>query len=83
MSEIDQKDKDLFNETISPDEFILLFQSEFDIDIYFKTLKNLLMHERNAPYYRIFGRRRYKYNECRDYLLNNGFLEKVEEKHGK
>ncbi len=63
-----EKDRLLYDETISTDEMVKNFQDEFNCDTYYRELATLISNDKNTPFYRVFGKKRYKYKECKEYL---------------
>ena len=74
-------DRDMFEETISVDELAKLIQNEFKLDIYYKHLISAINTYKKMPHYRVFSKKRYKYEECKKYLINNDFLKDLEAKN--
>jgi hypothetical protein len=70
LSDLSEQDFMLQEETISADKLVKQFQDEFDCDIYYKELNSLVTSGRKLPFYEVFGKKRYKYEECRDCMLS-------------
>ena len=68
LSISNEKDRLLWDETISVDELVIKFQNEVNCNIYYKKLANLISGDKKIPSYSVFGRKRYKYENCKEYL---------------
>ena len=74
------EDRKLFEETISADELVREIQDEFDLNIYYKRLSRFLTTNKKIPFYKIFGRKRYKYIECKEYLIKHKLINEIRRK---
>ena len=71
LSILSEEDRSKHEETISVDELANRLQDEFDIDIHYKKIIRVISTDKKMPSYRVFGKKRYKYDECRDHVLSN------------
>jgi len=79
LSILSEQDRVLHEETISIGELVKLIQDDFNLDIYYKKLTQLIATDKKIPSYKVFGLRRYKYDECREYFACNRFAKKESE----
>ena len=76
LSILSEKDRILHEETISTDELVKRLQDEFNWDVYYKNLSQFIATDKKIPSYKVFGKKRYKYEECRKYISHAYLLKK-------
>jgi hypothetical protein len=79
QSIMSEQEGTLYEETISVDELVKLLQDEFAWDAYYKNIIRFVINDKKIPSRKVFGRKRYKYEEVREYLSKEyGGLKLVE-----
>jgi hypothetical protein len=68
LSVAGESDRKVSDETISVDRLAILLQKEYKCDLYYKTLISKIVGDTHIPSYKVFGQKRYKYEECMKYI---------------
>lgn len=68
LSAITEQENILYEETVSIDELVRRLQDEFNWDVYYKDLSKFVVTNKKIPSHKVFGKKRYKYEECRKYF---------------
>jgi hypothetical protein len=65
-----EHDRALREETLAVGELVKKLKNEIVCDVAHIRLMSLISKDTNVPHYRIFGEKRYRYEDCKEYLIS-------------